>query len=300
HVAGRPGAGVLYDAVASDRFCGELLKLIDASHERASQAGRIVSRQTAAYHVYRTEPDRAGPGPIRRGSAEQRPSNLVFGAQLLLKLFRRLDAGVSADFEVGRFLTERTPFAHVPKTLGALEQNWPRSEPGTLALLQTFVANQGQGWEYILGVLGRYYEQVSSEEHRLERIPSAPDSLLALCDREPPPDVFEVVGAALRSAAVLGSRTGQMHLALASDPADPDFAPEPLTRTELVEFVANLKDHARRVLGALRARVPSLAPRHRAMAEQVIDSESRLVHRIGALPTEASDLIKIRVHGDYH
>ena len=34
--------------------------------------------------------------------------------------------------------------------------------------------NQGQGWEYMLGVLGRYFEQVASEQHRLERIETPP------------------------------------------------------------------------------------------------------------------------------
>jgi maltose alpha-D-glucosyltransferase/alpha-amylase len=298
HVAGRAGAGVLHDAVASDRFCRELLNLIDATQETASRAGRIAGLQTAAYKTL--GPVRAGALPVRRGSAEQSHSNIVFGEKLLLKLFRRLDPGTSPDFEIGRFLTERTGFTQVPATLGTLEHRQPRSEPSTLGLLQSFVSNQGQGWEYILGVLGRYYEQVSSEEHRLERIASAPHSLLALSDQDPPPDVFEVVGAALRSSEVLGCRTGEMHLALASDRADADFAPEPLAGSQLLEFVAGLKDHARRVLGALRAGLAGLAPRHRSLAEQVIDQGPRLISRISALPAEAGDLVKIRVHGDYH
>jgi maltose alpha-D-glucosyltransferase/alpha-amylase len=299
-VTGRPGAGVLYDAVASDRFCSELLKLIDRNGEKASQTGRIAGLQTAAYKTVRTESEGEALVPIRRGSAEQSHSNILFGDTLLFKLFRRLDAGVNPDFEIGRFLTEKTSFAHVPRTLGALEHRRRRYEPTSLGLLQTLVPNQGQGWEYILGVLSRYYEQVSSEEHRLERIASGPSSLLALCDQEPPPDVFEVVGAALRSAAVLGTRTGEMHLALASDPADPAFAPEPLAATELVEIVSRLKDHARRGLAVLTAKVLGLSPRQRTLAERVLDQGPRLVNRLGALAAEGSNLIKIRVHGDYH
>ena len=49
-------------------------------------------------------------GPIRRGSAEQSHSNIMFGEKFLLKLFRRLDLGVNPDFEIGRFLTEKTSF----------------------------------------------------------------------------------------------------------------------------------------------------------------------------------------------
>jgi maltose alpha-D-glucosyltransferase/alpha-amylase len=300
HVAGRPGAGVLYDAVASDSFCLELLKLIDGTKETPSQAGRIVGLQTAAYETTPPESDGARSVPIRRGLAEQSHSNIIYGETLLLKLFRRLDAGVNPDFEIGRFLTEKTQFPQVPRTLGALEHRRPRSEPITLGLLQTLVPNQGQGWEYILGVLGRYYEEVSSEEHRLERIATASASLLALGDQEPPADVFEVVGTALHSAAVLGTRTGEMHLALASGQADPAFAPEPLAAAEMAEMVATIKDHSRRILGTLRAKLPGLALWQRTLAQQVRDLEPRLLARIEAFPAGSSNLTKIRVHGDYH
>ncbi len=298
HVSGPQGAGILYDSVASDAFCAQLLKLIDDTQEKKSQTGRIAGTQTAAFGAQRGVGDLVG--RIRRGSAEQSHSNIIFGDRFLLKLFRRLDLGVNPDFEIGRFLTEKTGFAHAPKTLGALEHRRPRYEPTTLALLQSLVPNQGQGWEYILGVLGRYYEQVSSEQHRLERMASPPASLVQLGDQEPPPDVFEVVGAALRSAAVLGTRTGEMHLALASATTDAAFAPEPLTTAEMAEMAHKLREHSRRVLAALRAKLPSMAERHRALAERVIDRAPGLLSRMGELPGDGRNLIKIRVHGDYH
>jgi maltose alpha-D-glucosyltransferase/alpha-amylase len=124
--------------------------------------------------------------------------------------------------------------------------------------------------------------------------------LLELCDQEPPADVFEVVGTALRSAAVLGTRTGEMHLALGSDPSEAAFAPEPLAAAELAENVARLKDHARKAFEALRAKLPKLAPRLRTLAERVLNEGPRLVNRFATLPAEGSNLIKIRVHGDYH
>ena len=89
-------------------------------------------------------------------------------------MFRHLEPGTNPDFEVGRFLTERTTFTRMPKTAGAIEYRKARTEPGTLAILQELVPNQGQGWEWVLGVLGRYFEQVASETHRLEKIETRP------------------------------------------------------------------------------------------------------------------------------
>ena len=309
HVKRRSGGGVLYDAVASDAFCARLLELIDRDGELKSQAGaKIVGMQTSAYAAMRAEGRGQGEGEgggarfgtIRRGSAEQRHSNIMFGGKYLLKLFRRLDQGVSPDFEISRFLTERTGFAHVPKTLGQLEHQRSRYGNTSLALLQTLVPNQGQGWEYILGVLGRYYEQVASEQHRLERIETRSCPLFELGEAEPPPDVFEVVGAALRSAAVLGTRTGEMHLALASDPDDPDFAPERLAAEELDEMASALRENARKTFATLRARLDTLAEHLRPLAERVLARGPMLVEQVGRFPADRDDLVKTRIHGDYH
>jgi maltose alpha-D-glucosyltransferase / alpha-amylase len=297
-VKGRAGKGILFDAVASDAFCSELLRWIDGRAETKTQTGRIAGVQTSAYGPDRGESDLAG--PIRRGSVEQSHSNIFFGNRFLLKLFRRLDTGVSPDFEIGRFLTERTGFTQVPKTLGTLEARRARYDSTSLALLQSSVPNQGQGWEYILGVLGRYYEQVSSEQHRLERIDTRFRPLFELAGTEPPPDVFEVVGTALRSASVLGRRTGEMHLALASDPSDPAFAPEPLGPDELAEMTAHLKAQARKAFDLLRSRAGSLAGRHQALARLVLAEAPALVAQIGEFSGDSSRLVKIRIHGDYH
>jgi maltose alpha-D-glucosyltransferase/alpha-amylase len=104
----------------------------------------------------------------------------------------------------------------------------------------------------------------------------------------------------LHSAGVLGTRTGEMHLALASKPAEPAFAPEPLTAAELAEMVTNLKEQARSTLGALRARRDTLAELNRNLAGRVLAEVPRLVTQMGALPGDANNLVKIRVHGDYH
>jgi maltose alpha-D-glucosyltransferase/alpha-amylase len=298
HVKGKSGAGLLYDAVASDAFCLRLLEWIDGTKAAKTQTGRIAGVQTSAYPAHRGGGALAG--AIRRGSAEQSHSNIYFGDKFLLKLFRRLDVGVNPDFEIGRFLTEKTGFTHVPKTLGALEASRPRYEPTSLAILQSFVPNQGQGWEYILDVLGRYYEQVSSEQHRLERIETRSFPLFELAGTEPPPDVFEVVGAALHSSAVLGTRTGEMHLALASDPTDPAFAPERMSADELAEMSANLREQARKAFALLRARLDSLAEHLRPLAKRVLANGPALVEQLGQLSGDGSNLIKTRIHGDYH
>ena len=296
-VKGREGAGVLYDATADDRFCQRLLDLVGGGSELKTQTGKLRGVPTSAFEALRGE---GATAPIRRGSAEQSNTTLFFGDRFLLKLFRRLDAGTNPDFEVGRFLTEKTTFSRVPKTAGALEYRKARNEPTTLAILQELVPNQGQGWEWMLGVLGRYFEQAGSETHRLEQIETPRCHLYELSESEPPQDVFEVVGAALRSASTLGRRTAEMHLALASDPDDPAFRPEPLDAEELRAQADRLRTQAAEVFAGLRAKLETFEESVRPLVKEVLDHGPGLVRSVGDFSGEVGGLVKIRCHGDYH
>lgn len=291
------GEGILYDATADDTFSTRLLDLFSKREELKTQTGRLRSVATAAYASFDPGPH---PPSIRRGSVEQSNTTLVFGERLLLKMYRRLEPGINPDFEIGRFLTERTSFSRSPKTLGALEYRKSRHEPATLAILQELVPNQGQGWEWFLGVLGRYYEQVAGEGHRLQRIDTPQCHLFALAETEAPPDVFETVGIALRSAAVLGRRTAELHLALASDPNDPAFAPEPLSAAELETASRRVHDQAKSTFAILRDKLASQEGSVRELAERVLADGPALVARTAAPTVEDAPLVKIRCHGDYH
>ena len=54
-------------------------------------------------------------------------------------------------------------------------------------------------------------------------------TLCELAEAAPPKRIQDVMGPYLRTAETLGTRTAEMHLALASDASDPAFAPAPLT-----------------------------------------------------------------------
>ena len=95
--------------------------------------------------------------------AEQSNSSVVYENRLVLKLFRRVAEGLNPDLEIGSFLTEKTTFRNVPPLAGYLEY---RSEAGartSLGILQGYVSNQGDAWQFTLNALADYYEKASSE-----------------------------------------------------------------------------------------------------------------------------------------
>ena len=89
----------------------------------------------------------------RQISAEQSNTSVVFDEELILKVFRRLEAGINPELELLRFLTERG-FENIAQLAGWYAYTG-RPMDATLGILQRFVANGRDGWELALDTLGR-------------------------------------------------------------------------------------------------------------------------------------------------
>ena len=112
-------AGVLYDAVFDDTVCLHMLSLIEKSQELGGRRGSIRGLPGKAFAEILGG---AGlPLPVRRVSAEQSNSSLIYGDRFILKLFRHLEPGINPDAEMGRFLTEKTTFDRTPPFAGSIE-----------------------------------------------------------------------------------------------------------------------------------------------------------------------------------
>jgi predicted trehalose synthase len=182
----------------------------------------------------------------RRLGGEQSNTSVVFGDALILKHFRRLARGQNPEVEITRFLTERTEFRHTPRLAGSLEY---RDEAGdcALAVAQELVRDARDGWRWLL-------------------------------------DRLAAGDAALGPLRRLGRTTAALHLALASDPHDPEFAPQPITTTDVAAWTEAVQRQLDAARAALGGRVPAGVPTR-------LDAAG-----LGALVGAA----KIRHHGDFH
>ena len=117
--------------------CTDRLMLMLRAHFQASESSRVLES--------------------RVGSAEQSNTSIIYGNQLILKLFRRLQPGENPDVEIGRFLTEVARFPHIPPFLGEIAVTQPDGKKTTAAMLQGLVANQGDGWHWFLGRLAEVF-----------------------------------------------------------------------------------------------------------------------------------------------
>jgi maltose alpha-D-glucosyltransferase/alpha-amylase len=284
-------SGVLHDGMLRPGAPAALLEILAGGTElptrQGSRHGSLRGLPGAALSVLR------GPQPLapRPAGAEQSNSSAIFGDRLILKLFRRQQPGPNPDVEIGRFLTETAKFSHIPPFAGSMEYRRDGQEPTTLALLQGLVPNEGDGWQWTLEELDRYYESAASARSLPAALPESGDAIA--------PEAREHAGMFLEAAAMLGRRTAEMHLALAAG-RDAAFAPQIPSPQDLETLRSALAAHAARAFDALKSNLSRLP-------DDAIESAALALSRRGALLGKFAALTQfhgvgqwIRIHGDYH
>jgi maltose alpha-D-glucosyltransferase/alpha-amylase len=294
-VHGEEGRGLLYDALGPPAFAEAVLGAVARRRRVAAGRGVLIGSTTRAFLRLR------GPETVRLEAAlsvaEQSNNSVVFGERLILKVFRRLEEGVNPELEVGRFLTEKTNFAQIAPLAGSLEYRREVGEPISLAVLQGYVPNQGDAWQYTLNTLARFLQGPELLE---SDPPVMPRNLLQASAVELPEVSARTFGAYLESARLLGRRTAELHLALASDVEDPAFAPEKVTPQDQRSIYQSMSGLAMRSTDLLRTQLTRLPQDAREEAKQVLELEPRIASLFKKFLSRRQSTTRIRIHGDYH
>jgi maltose alpha-D-glucosyltransferase / alpha-amylase len=276
---------VLHEPLHEPRFARALLDLIPGRKRLPGASGSLVALRGTGLPSLRDES--LEPSLLH---ADQSNTSLVFGDQLVLKLFRRVEEGVNPDVEITRALTERSSLASTPALRGSLEYRPASGEPSTLALLQQYVPNEGDAWRFTLDSIDRYFEDALA----LGGEPPLPSgSLVELSKLEAPQIAHETIGGYLDSARMLGRRTAELHAALyAID--DPAFAPEPLTLMARRALYQSMRTLTRQTFSSLRRRGDIAA------GVPLLEREAEVLERFKPLLDPKLVDVRMRVHGDFH
>jgi trehalose synthase-fused probable maltokinase len=194
----------------------EIVSLIRRDARVAAGEGTVEFSSTTGFGAGRELSE------VRRIESEQSNTSIVFDEELILKVFRRVEAGLNPELELLRFLTERG-FQHIPP-LGGWYAYIGKPLEATLGILQTFIPGAIDGWELVL--------------HDLER---SPDGFLGRLRR-------------------LGEVTGELHTTLGSEHADPAFCAEEPSGESLGLLTATIDDEIETVFGELPTDAEALEP----------------------------------------
>jgi maltose alpha-D-glucosyltransferase/alpha-amylase len=271
--------GVMGDAFADEMFCRSVVAAMAARKEIAMSQGKLQFRPTTAFDQLAGSDFGALPVERPRGSSSN--TVVTIGERLMLKGYRRLRTGVNPELEMGRYLTEVAHYPNCAPLAGALEYIGNDGETRLLAMLQGYVANQGDGWTHSLEYVQRHLEQY--------RTTPAGDSV--------PVNAHEAYLALMR---VLAVRTAELHRALARPTRDRAFAPQPLSRADIDAYRQRALDEARNALDLLASAVEQVPASDRDRAGAVLAQRDQVLARIDALSNQPPQGLKIRIHGDYH
>jgi maltose alpha-D-glucosyltransferase/alpha-amylase len=265
--------GVLADAAADEEFCRAIVEAIGASRELPTEHGRLQCCATSAFADL--HPEALRELAVSPAGAQGGNTTVRIGDAFFLKIYRRLQAGINPGVEIGRYLTEVAHFPNIVPLAGFIDYHRADGAVLTLGLLQAFVGNQGNAWDYTVNYLVRFLEE------RMTRAPVPVD----------------VHGLYLALVKTLATRTAQLHGALAANAA-PDFAPEPVTRNDVRAWRTEAQAAASGALELLAERAHALAPPAAADADALLAQRSKWSLRPAAAP--APQGMKFRCHGDYH
>lgn len=284
---------LLVEAAGDERFTSAMLDLVGKRRQIRGTVGTLTGAPTRAFRELRG--DEALEGQVLK--AEQSNTAIVYGQQLFMKLFRRVEAGESVDLEVSRFLTEEAGFANTPPLAGWIEYRRGKEDPATLAMLQRYTRNSGDAWTFTLGAVDRLFEHIVSDAPTAERVRHAipNEGVFALAARPIPEVVQGILGGYLAEIELLGVRTAEMHIALASRDDIPRFAPEPFTPHYQRSVYQLVRTQTVRSLQLLRRR-----ERDRGDVRELLERESELQQRIRRILEHKIVAQRIRTHGDFH
>ncbi|MGJ7564150.1 maltose alpha-D-glucosyltransferase [Variovorax sp. GB1R11] len=274
--------GLMGDAFYDEAFCRELVRAIGQGAELATGNGRFVFKPTAAFGELNIDIDALAVG---RPSGVSSNTAVTLNETLFLKGYRHVRLGINPELEMGRFLTE-VEYPNCVPVLGALEYITTDGRTMTLAMVQSYVANQGDGWDYTLGYLERFLRDVATTDG------AAPDGS----------DVGAVHGGFLALMATLGRRTGELHRALATRTGAPAFDPEPLTATDVAGYRTHAGTDATATIALLRERIGGLPAGTQADANTLLSAADALQSNIAErrFVEGGAAVLKSRYHGDYH
>ena len=252
--------------VVAGRHLGDAVHVPDAALALAHAAQSPQRHRSAAGASLHGAPVAGGSpvtAPVRPLGVEQSNSSVVLGDRVVMKLFRRLEAGPNPEVELTGALT-RSGCRHVPPQRGALLWDDDHGRGGgdasaAVVVLADLVSGAREGWQ----LATRAAAELLQGDDTTAR-------------------------AMVGHVRELGGAVADVHIRLARA-----LPSRPATEADTVAWVADMGEQLDRVLPLAEQREPERAAAVTARTAELRERLSR-VGRVGAAGTLA------RVHGDLH
>lgn len=293
-IDGREGALIdgSYDKSVRDLFLRLISQKSKLKHKKGAIAGipgKQLSRKLAKKEL---------PLASRVLPADQSNTSVLYNNRFFFKLYRSPEEGVNPEMEILRTLTEHSGFRNLPAFAGALEYQADGGEKMGMGILVDYIPNEGNAWEFTQSAIDQFFDRIIEKK----------DELMAgnygVTGREEADNELmnDLLGSFFTDmVALMGKRTAEMHLALASVKNKKEFTEEPFSLLYQKSLYQSFRTLIKRTFSRLKTSRKKLTPQQAELADDILKNENVLLSTIkAALERKKIHTTKIRVHGDYH
>lgn len=290
--------GVLYDAIYGFDMQQAIIERMAGQQHIALKNGELCFNGNKILKKYLANNKKIRPRIL---TGEQSNTSINYDNAFFFKLYRKVDKAINPDVEINQFLSKEANFKHIPSFTGTVE--WKTGKESiVLGMMQEMVKSSSDVWEFMLDRLNNFNDQIlSHSDVSLISSELKGDITKPVIFEEIPEDLKELLETQVaESARLLGIRTGEMHIALASENDLPDFKPENFSLHYQRSLFAGLQSLVRSTFQSLSKNLKKLPPEARKDAEDVLAMKDDILRELKNIYSKKIDVTKIRIHGDYH
>jgi maltose alpha-D-glucosyltransferase/alpha-amylase len=269
--------GLVTDAFSLDTYIRSVIQGLQAKTVLDSTDGEIRFEPTAQLAKLELNDE----SEVRYLAAEQSNSSVVVGGSLVLKLIRKVSAGVHPELEMGAYLTE-AGYEHISPLLGSVIRHDADGQDNLLMIAQGYLSNQGDAWGWTQNNLERAIRDELAE---------------AISEQE---QHYNALGELADFAGLLGQRLGEMHQVLAAPTTNKAFKPEVTSLKDTQGWAKHVGAQIDRALQLLKQHQTKLNPADQALVSALLDQKKAIASYVQDLAKATVGGLRIRVHGDLH
>jgi maltose alpha-D-glucosyltransferase / alpha-amylase len=223
-------------------------------------------------------------------------NNLFF-----LRMYRKVDPAINPDVELTRYLSNEASFNHVASYIGSIQYQ-ATGGPIVLGMMQALVENHGDGYMFMLERINNYIERILARNREsLLSIPVIGNFADPVDYDELPEDLRILLGnTAADQAKLIGTRTAEMHIALAAGTQHKALAPEDFSlhyQRSLFSSMQSLVREAYQTKANKLEKLPAATQEH---VKRMMDRKDDILAKLKRIYEKKLDVAKIRIHGNYH
>jgi maltose alpha-D-glucosyltransferase/alpha-amylase len=168
-------------------------------------------------------------------------------------------------------------------------------------VVQEFIPSHGDAWQTALTTLSQFVERLLAARQSLPAPPVPLPALLQASAQEIPEQYSELLqGFYLEMVRLLGKRTAEMHLALASVKDDPVWQADEFSTLYQRSIYQSMRSQVRRNFQLLARQKGKLSVENQQLAEGVLAAEKEVLACLQRITGRRIAAMKCRIHGDFH